>query len=54
VKYWHVHEESENERLQVFVYGTLLPGEVNYELLLRGRTRGEARRHCVSSNVGER
>lgn len=41
MKYWHVHEESENERLQVFVYGTLLPGEVNYELLLRGRTRDE-------------
>lgn len=29
-------------RLPFFVYGTLLPGEVNHDLFLRGRTRSEA------------
>ncbi|WP_405873091.1 MULTISPECIES: gamma-glutamylcyclotransferase family protein [unclassified Streptomyces] len=28
-------------RLPFFVYGTLLPGEVNHDLFLRGRTRTE-------------
>ncbi|MBC9728296.1 gamma-glutamylcyclotransferase family protein [Streptomyces sp. TRM68367] len=27
--------------LPIFVYGTLRPGEVNHDLLLRGRTRSE-------------
>ncbi|MEI2728970.1 MAG: gamma-glutamylcyclotransferase family protein [Candidatus Nanopelagicales bacterium] len=31
-------DEPDEGRLQIFVYGTLLPGEVNYELLLSGRT----------------